>query len=88
MKRMTRENRIPVSRLKASDFSTRSYEGKYVLVADDGSPVIMLRSKTVSPVMWSLKKGRFQLFFRTYGEVLNYCENHHYSFIPKGQGEA
>ena len=79
MKKMSREKEKPVWRLKASDFSTRSYEGKFV-------PVIMLRSKTASPIMWSLKKGRFQLFFRTYGEVLNYCENHHYAFVSKGQG--
>lgn len=86
MKKMSREKEKPVWRLKASDFNTRSYEGKFVLMADDGAPVIMLRSKTVSPVMWSLKKGSFQLFFRTYEEVLNYCENHHYSFVSKGQG--
>lgn len=61
--------------LRASDFSTRSYDGVQLRTAKNGVPVIIMHSKKTTPLMWKVAYGYSQVFFRTFAEAVDFCNS-------------
>ena len=57
-----------------------------IMRARDGSPVIVLSSKSADPARWRVCHGSSNSYFLSYKEVMDYCEAKHYKFV-KGESQ-
>lgn len=77
---------IPLDSLDPADFSDKHYDGRMIMRARDGSPVIVLSSKSADPARWRVCHGSSNSYFLSYKEVMDYCEAKHYKFV-KGESQ-
>jgi len=84
----TEDNRtIPIKGVVPSDFSDGRYEGRYLMEAQDGTPVVILSSISAEPARWRVVHGANTSYFLSHQQAMNYCRECSYKFAKGGVRE-
>lgn len=84
----TEDNRtIPTKSMVPSDFSDDRYEGRYLMEAPDGPPVVILSSVSDDPARWRVVHGASTSYFLSHQQAMDYCRECGYKFVKGGKRE-
>ena len=62
--------------IRASDCGNEHYGGVELRTDRRGNPVIVMRSNDPTPMPWKVAFGCSQIYFRTFKDVMAFCESH------------
>ena len=62
--------------IDATDFSDEKYEGIQMRTGVNDKAVIIMRSRSASPMEWKVVYGFSSVFFNTLEDAVAFCEEH------------
>lgn len=70
-------------RTKADDFSDCLYDGVEIRSDRKQNPVVIMRCKRSDPLPWKVVFGFSQVFFRSFGEAVEFCNTRGFQLMKE-----